>query len=190
MGSAENACGGNAGAATSTVGIRSPPIVRNQPSVDHCHRLNRRLPTQRAAPTIAKRPAAQIDHVGLSVRRLHQVGVSRALQLGIRPIARGQDVGIWMQFVGPEEAARARHRHGMAPPCAAFGGDEVVVAVPLVEVRRLGEPDGRPLEDQLTLADELRLALEYSCRTIPANRFCPGRWSHSMLTRYFRPSSS
>ena len=77
-----------------------------------------------------------------------------ALQRGVRPMARGQDVGVGMQLVRPEETTRARHRHGVAPARAALGGDQVVVAVALVEMRRLGEADRRAFEDHASLADE------------------------------------
>ena len=69
-------------------------------------------------------------------------------------MARGQDVDVGVQLVGPEQRSRSRHGHGMAPAGAAFGGDQVVPAVALVEMRRFGEAERRALEDVVPLADE------------------------------------
>ncbi len=41
------------------------------------------FPTQGAAPTIAQRPPAKVDHVDLPSLCLHQIGVPGALQLGV-----------------------------------------------------------------------------------------------------------
>ena len=168
----------------------APSAVRSQPSSRPHHRLNRGLAAQRAASAIAKRAAAEMHHVGLAVLRLHQVGVPGALQFDIRAMARSQDVCVRMQFVGSGQFARARHGDGVPPSRAALRGQQVVVAVALVEMRTFGEADARALENHVRRPHQLALRGEYSCSTIPRKRLCPGRWSHSMLTRYFRPSSS
>ena len=99
------------------------------------------------------------------------------------------DVG--MQLVGARQRPRPRHRHGVPPAGAALGREQVVEPVALVEVRRFGEPERRALEDRPGASPiRRRSAAEYSCSTMPANRLRPGRWSHSMLSRYLRPSSS
>ena len=97
------------GAGTSTIGMPSPSVVRSQPSAPHCHRLNRRLASERAAAAVAERPAAEIDHVGLSRLRLDEVGVARALQRDVGTMARAQDVHVGMQLV------RARAASATAP---------------------------------------------------------------------------
>ena len=106
-------------------------------------------------PRLRKRPAAEIDHVGFAVLRFDEIGVAGALQLGVGPVARAQDVGVGMQFVGPGQIARARHRHGVVPAGAAFGGEQVIPAVALVEMRRFGEAERRAFENVHALADQL-----------------------------------
>jgi hypothetical protein len=83
--------------------------------------------------------------------------MARALQRRMRAIARGDDVFVGMQLVGPGERARARHGHRVSPARAAFGSDQVVPALALVEVRRLGEADGGARKDVPPLADQLAL---------------------------------
>ena len=80
-----------------------------------------------------------------------------AMQRRMRTIARRDDVLVGMQLVRPGQRARTRHGHRVTPARAALGGDQVVVAVALVEMRRLGEANGRALEDVLALADQLAL---------------------------------
>ena len=63
-----------------------------------------------------------------------------------------------MKFVRPRHRARPRHRDGMAPAGATLGGQQVVPAVALVEMRRFGEADRRPGEDRLPFADQPLLA--------------------------------
>ena len=135
-----------------------PSVVRSQPSGAPRHRLDGGFAAQRAAAAVAQRPAAEIDHVGLAVLRFDEVGVAGALQLDVGPVARAQDVDVGMQFVRPGQRARARHGDGMPPAGAALGGEQVVVAVALVEMRRLGEAERRALEDQAAVADQLALA--------------------------------
>src|SRR5262245_29121698 len=75
----------------------------------------------------------------------------------MRAIARRDDVLVRMQLVRSCQRTRTRHGDGMSPARAAFGRDEVIPAIALVEMRRLGEPDGRALEDVLPLAHQLAL---------------------------------
>ena len=56
---------------------------------------------------------------------------------------------------GPSKFARARHRDRVAPARAALGGQQVVVAVALVEVRAFGEADRRAPKIRCSLADQL-----------------------------------
>ena len=55
---------------------------------------------------------------------------------------------------GPQHSARPGHRDGMAPARAAFGGQQVVPAVALVEMRCLGEAERRAGENGRALADQ------------------------------------
>src|SRR6185503_6406386 len=77
-----------------------------------------------------------------------------ALQRDVRPIPCAQDVDVRVQLVRPEQRSRSRHRHGMPPRSAPFSGDQVVPAVALVEMRRLGQAEWSPLEDVVPWADE------------------------------------
>ena len=118
--------------------------------------LDRRLAPQGAAAAIGQRATTEIDRIGLAVG-LDQVGMAGALQRYVRPVARGQDVGVGVQVVRAADVARTGHGHGVAPTSAALGGDQIVPATPLVEMRGLGQADGRALEDHLALADQLAL---------------------------------
>ena len=87
-----------------------------------------------------------------------------------------EDVLVRMQLVGSGQRTRTRHRHRVSPAGAALGGEQVVPAVALVEMRRFGEAQARALEDVLALADQLALR----DASIPAARCrrsgcCPGR---------------
>ena len=83
--------------------------------------------------------------------------MSGALQWAVRAITGGQDIGVGVELVRPVDGAGAGHRDGVAPERAALGGEEVVVAVALIEVGALGEADGRAFEDQTALPDQLPL---------------------------------
>ncbi len=155
-----------------------PAVVRPH------HRLNRGFAAQRTAAAIANGPAAEMHHVGLSLRSLHQVGVPGALQFDIRPVACRQYIYVRVQFVRAGELARARHGDRMSPSCAAFGGQQVVIAVALVEMGPLGKSQRRTLEDQVDRPHQpARRRGEYSCNTIPEKRLPPGRWSQRILTQ-------
>ncbi|MEJ1970336.1 MAG: hypothetical protein WDN03_17165 [Rhizomicrobium sp.] len=123
------------------------------------HRLDRGLAPQHAAAAIAQRPAAQIGHPGLAGLGLDQVAMAGALQLRIGAGACAQDVGIGMQLVRSPQVARPRHRHRVVPAGAAFRRDQIVPAVPLVEMRRLGEAQRGAFEDHLARADEAALVV-------------------------------
>ena len=181
---------GTSGAATSGYGTPDPSAVRSQPSSRPDHFLDRGFSAECAAAAIAKRPAAKMDHVGLAVLRLHQVGVSRALQFDIRAVAGSQYVLVGMQFVRAGQFARARHRDRMAPACAALGCEQIVITVAFVEMRPFGKAQRCALE--IVARGPNNVALGGS---IPARQFrqidCRrDRWSQSMLTKYLRPSSS
>ena len=70
-------------------------------------------------------------------------------------MARAQDVGVRMQFVGAGQISRAGHRHRVTPAGAAFRGKQIIPAVALVEMRRFGEAQRRAFENDLPFADEL-----------------------------------
>ncbi len=82
-----------------------------------------------------------MHHVRLAVRGLDQIGMPGTLQFDIRTMASGQDIGIRVQLVGTFEIPRTRHRDGMSPPRSSLGGQQIVVAVSLIEVRTLGKAD-------------------------------------------------
>ena len=129
-------------------GGNSLSVQRAQPAVlAPNHFLNRRFAAERAAAAIAQRPADEIDHVGFAVLRFDEIGVAGALQLGVGPMARAQDVSVGMQFVGAGEISRARHCHGVVPIRAAFRGEQVIPAVAFVEMRRFGEAERRAFEN-------------------------------------------
>src|SRR6187455_2905178 len=79
------------------------------------------------------------------------------MQRRVRTVSRRDDVFVRMQLVRSGQRTRTRHGHGMAPPRAPLGGDQVVVPISLVEMRRLREADGRALENELTFPDQLAL---------------------------------
>ena len=133
--------------ATSIAGSPCPSRVRSHPSGDHVIGWMAVSRPRVQRPRFAQRAAAQVDHLGLAVRRLDQVGVPRALQRGIGAMARGEHLRVRVQLVRPRSVPRARHRHGVPPEGAALGRQQVVVAVALVEVRRLGEAERRARED-------------------------------------------
>ena len=83
--------------------------------------------------------------------------MARALQLASGRSRAVRMMYVGMQFVRAGQLARPRHRHGVAPARAAFGGEQVVLAVALVEVRAFGEAERRALEDRLAFADQLAL---------------------------------
>src|SRR6185295_8099698 len=96
----------------------------------------------------------------------------------MRSVARRDDVLVRVQFVRSGDRARTRHGDGMSPAGAAFGRDEVVPALALVEMRRLGETDGRESEDVLALAQQLfvrvRVLLQHDAvETIAARAMIP-----------------
>ena len=80
-----------------------------------------------------------------------------ALQGDVGPMPRAQDVHVRVQLIGPEERARSRHRHGMAPGRAPFRRNQVIPAVAVVEMRRLGQAEWSALEDVVRRADEFPL---------------------------------
>ena len=81
--------------------------------------------------------------------------MSGPLQRRVGPIARGHHVRVRVQFVRPEDRARSRQGHRVAPPGASLRRDQVVPAVTLVDMRRLGEADCRAGEYQVPFTDEL-----------------------------------
>jgi hypothetical protein len=130
-------------------------IRRAQPAVvAPRHQLDRGLAAQHAAPAIPDRPSAEIHHVGRAVRGVDQVRVAGALQQRVGAVPRTQDVDVGVQLVGPVERRRPGHGDGMAPRGAPLSGDQVVVAVALVEVRRLGQAERRAAKNVAPLADE------------------------------------
>ncbi len=70
----------------------SLPVQGPQPAVlapDHL--LNGRFPAKRAAAAVLQRPAAEIDHVRLAGLRFDEVGMTGALQFGVRAMPRAED---------------------------------------------------------------------------------------------------
>ncbi len=90
----------------------------------------------------------------LAVCGLHEIGVAGALQRDVRPVARTQDMHVRVQLIGPGDCFRARHGDGVAPAGAALRGQQIVVAVALVEMRPFGEPERRTGEDETSFPDE------------------------------------
>jgi hypothetical protein len=74
----------------------------------------------------------------LAVRRIYPVGMAGALQQSIRSVAAGHQRAIGMHFVGAEQVTRACQRDGMSPARTTFGGEQVVEAFALMDMRRLG----------------------------------------------------
>jgi hypothetical protein len=80
-----------------------------------------------------------------------------ALQFDIRAVAGSQNMNVRVQFVRSGQLARARHGDGMSPSGAALGGQQVVIAVPLIEMGSFGESQPRALEDHVDRAHQLAL---------------------------------
>ncbi len=118
------------------------------------HRLDRGLAAQHAAAAIGQRTAAEIGHEGLARRASRPDRHARRAGAARRARAAAEDIGVGMELVGAAQIARARHRHGMVPARAALRDDQIVPAVPLVEMRRLGEAERRAGEDVGPLADQ------------------------------------
>jgi hypothetical protein len=62
-----------------------------------------------------------------------------ALERGVGAGAAGEDMGVGVELVRAGQVARSRHRHCVVPAGAALGGEEIIPAVALVEMRRFGE---------------------------------------------------
>lgn len=79
-----------------------------------------------------------------------------------------------MQLIRPVQVARPRHRHAVVPSGTALGRQQVVVAIALVQVRRLRQAVRRPLEDVLAAADQPpfrhRILLRHDARKAVAAR--------------------
>ncbi len=136
------------------------PVRRAQPAVlAPRHLLDRGLAAQDAAAAIGQGAAAEIDHVGLTGLRLDKIGVAGALQWRVGLVARTHNVSVGVQFVGAIDMLRTRHRHRVVPARPAFGGDQIIPAVALVEMRRLGEAQRRAVENQLAFADQAALGV-------------------------------
>ena len=69
------------------------------------------------------------------------------LQLEVRLVRRGEDGIVGMDFIRPEQRPGARHRDRMVVAGAAFGGDQIIPAVALVDVRPFREPELRSPEN-------------------------------------------
>src|SRR5690242_6753371 len=115
-----------------------------------------------------------MHQVRFSVRSLDQIRVTGALQFEIRTLARSQYVPVRVELVGPGQFTRSRHRHRMSPTGAALRSQQVVVAVSLVEMRSLGEPQRRALEYELNRPDQpllcRRVLLQYDPRKTVVSR--------------------
>ena len=136
----------------------SLPVQRAQPAVlapDHF--LDRRLASQHAAAAIGQGPADEINHVGVAVRRFDEIGMAGPLEDRVRAIARGQHMGVGMDFVGTSQIPRAGQSHRVIPVGAALGGQKIVVAIALVDVRAFGETERRAVENLHAFADEFPL---------------------------------
>lgn len=77
-----------------------------------------------------------------------------ALQGSLGPAAGREHGAVGMHLVGAEQRARAGHDDGMVPLGPPFRDQEMVPAVPLVEVRPLGEAERRSLEDHAALPEQ------------------------------------
>src|ERR1035438_2093814 len=79
-----------------------------------------------------------------------------------------------VQFVRSCQFLRARHGDGMSPSCAALSGQQVVIAVPFVEMGSLGKSQRRALEDQVDRPHQLalrgRVLLQHDPRESIASR--------------------
>ena len=121
------------------------------------HRLNRGFAAEGATAAVAEGAAAEEDQIGFAVRGVDEVGVAGALEFDVGAVARGEDRAVGVEFVGSGERAGARHRDGVAPGGAALGGEEIVIAVAAVEVRRFGEAERGAGEDVFAATDEAAL---------------------------------
>ena len=109
----------------------------------------------------------------------------RPMQRRMRTISRRDDVFVRMQLVRSGQRARTRHGDRMAPTRAALGGDQVVVPIALVQMRRLRETDGCALENVLTFADQLalrvRVLLQHDAGKAVATRAMVPELVHQVL---------
>ena len=62
-------------------------------------------PPSSTMDAIAQGTAAKVHHEDFAGGRLDQIGVARALQFHIGPVARGKDVGLRMQLIRSQQFA-------------------------------------------------------------------------------------
>ncbi len=96
-----------------------------------------------------------MHEIGLALWRLDNVAMAGALQGGQWRVLRGQDVLVGMGLVGPVDSARASKGAGMVIGRAAFGGEQIIPAIALIEMRALDQLEVCTLVDVLDRADEL-----------------------------------
>ena len=92
--------------------------------------------------------------INLSVRRLDNLPVARALQRRVGRVLRRDDVDERMEFVRTVDPAGARHRDRVVVAGPAFGGRQIIPAVAFMEMRPLDEAVRASRENQSRLADE------------------------------------
>ena len=109
------------------------------------HRLNGGFASEGAAAAVPQGATAEVNHIGFAMRGLDEVGVAGALEFDVGAMARAEERAVGMEFIRAGERARARQRHGVAPRSAALGGEEIVGAVAVVEVRRFGQAKAVPV---------------------------------------------
>src|SRR6516162_4461853 len=73
--------------------------------------------------------------IDLSIRRLDDLSMSRALKRGFGRALRGDEMDVRMQFVRPIDRARARNRHGVVVAGAALSGGQIIPAATFEEMR-------------------------------------------------------
>ncbi|MNJ31102.1 hypothetical protein D3C77_257270 [compost metagenome] len=98
-----------------------------------------------------------MSHVPLAFGRLHQAAVTGALQFRFRLPARGQHRIKRIDFVRPEQFLGSRYGHRMAAACASFRSDEVVAAIPLINMRGFRFFQRGAVKQLLRLSNQLPL---------------------------------
>ena len=112
------------------------------------------LAAEHAPAELGGGAAGEVDEVGAAVGGVDDVAVAGTLEGRERVVFGGEDVGLGVQLVRAGNGARAAEGHGVVVAGAAFGGQEVVPPLALVEMGALDEGEVGAGEDVLARAGE------------------------------------
>ncbi|MDB5585557.1 MAG: hypothetical protein JWP26_527 [Devosia sp.] len=124
---------------------------------------------QHATPFLGDGPSGQMDNGVTVIGGLDPIAMPGALQGMKRRVLGGEDMLLWMGFVGTLDLARPRQQHRMIVAGAAFGGQQLVPAVALVEMGPSVSPSSVPCQIVFIGPTRTCAVGSYSCRRMPAN---------------------